>query len=515
MLSNLSPEKRERALKFIGLLTDEERAELDRLLIHPDHERIRYHLDPIAFVHEVLRVSHLAPYQREIITALAKHRRACVRGPHGMGKTAVAAMCILWFIAVHQECKIPTTASAWRQLTEFLWPEVHKWALRADWSRLNLTVRPGKELLATKLIFNPNRFAFALSSTDEAKIEGAHAEAILYVFDEAKTIDPAIWDAAEGALSSGQAYALALSTPGDSVGRFYDIQIRKPGYEDWRTIHVTKDECIAAGRMSAEWAEQRKKAWGEQSVMYRRRVLGDFAEDEADTLIKLSWIEAANQRWNDLAGQERALIAEGVPVVEAVERVWGPLTHLGVDPGRLDKSAFAFRHGDHIREVRTYTDRDLMVTTDRIVQACAEQDVVVHIDPIGVGAGVVDRLRQLHRERTFAPQAYRIPLRPINVGVATRMRDKTNELTFATLRDWLYWHLREVLEDGLIALPPDDMLTADLVAPRWTVTSGGRIKVEAKDDLRRRLGRSPDAGDAVMLAMMPDESPFKLCVGFL
>lgn len=514
MLSTLDPRLRQRAYEYLDLLTDEERSQLDALLLDPASERLRYRLDPIAFVTDVLGVKELAPYQVNILTKLATKRRVSVRGPHGMGKTAVAAMCILWFIATHDECKIPTTASAWRQLTEFLWPEIHKWALRADWSKLGLQARPGRELLANKLSFGPNQFAFALSSTDEAKIEGAHSEAILYVFDEAKTIDPAIWDAAEGALSVGDAFALSLSTPGDNVGRFFDIQMRKPGFEDWHVIHVTKEECIAANRMTEDWAEQRRKSWGETSPLYQRRVLGNFAEDETDTLIKLSWIEAANQRWRELKDQELELIASGLSEQEAIAEVWGPMTHIGVDPGRTDKAAFAFRHGKHIRDMQLFSDRDLMVTTNRVVFFHQDSNAVVQPDTIGLGAGLVDRLRQLHSEKLFAPSSPRPPLRPINVGINTKLTDKTGELRFQCLRDWLYWYMRELLEAGEIALPPDETLTADLVAPHWQPTPGGKIKIEEKESLRKRLGRSTDAGDSVLLALMPDAAPFQLCVAF-
>ena len=63
------------------------------------------------------------------------------------------------------------------------------------------------------------------------------------------------------------------------------------------------------------------------------------------------------------------------------------------------------------------------------------------------------------------------------------------------MREWL-----DPANSEQIALPPDDLLTGDLVAPRWRMTSGGRIAVEDKDGIKQRLGRSTDDGDAVMQA---------------
>ena len=106
---------------------------------------------------------------------------------------------------------------------------------------------------------------------------------MFYVFDEAKSIYVATWDAAEGAFSSedmegNDVRAFAISTPGDPSGRFYDIHMGKPGYDDWLAIHISLDDAIKAGRVSAKWAARRLKQWGEESSMYQNRVLGMFAD---------------------------------------------------------------------------------------------------------------------------------------------------------------------------------------------------------------------------------------------
>ena len=235
------------ALDLRSYLTTEEQALLDRYLWSPVKELKRYRIDPIAFAHEVLHMQ-LAPYQERVLTALCTKKRVAFRGPRGAGKSTIAAAAILWFLAVFEECKIPTTTSAWRQLIEFLWPEIHKWASQAEWWRVGLVVRPNKELMSLRIELTKNRVAFAMSSNNEARIEGVHSEAVLFVFDESKIIPEGLWDSAEGALgTSDDSYWLALSTPGDSVGRFFDLFTKRDRYSNWDIVVATLEECIAAG----------------------------------------------------------------------------------------------------------------------------------------------------------------------------------------------------------------------------------------------------------------------------
>jgi len=440
----------------------------------------------VAFAQDVLGVETIAPYQEEILQALVIHKRVGVRSPHGAGKTALAAWVVLWgMTAFTDDVKVPTTASVWRQLTKFLWPEIHKWASKADWRKLGLSVRRGKELLDQTFKLPGGREAFALASSDPSSIEGAHANTLLYVFDEAKAINNKTWDAAEGAFSSAgddtgsQAYALAISTPGLTSGRFYDIHRKRPGYEDWWTRHITLEEAIAAGRISRDWANKRKVQWGEKSGVYQNRVEGNFADESEETLIPLSWVEAANERWYACDGK-------GV----------GKQSY-GVDPAYKgeDQTCIAHLIGHVIQPLLYATKQDTMETVDQVVEQLGyDRDTPIAVDVIGVGAGVHDRLAQLKYNSI-----------PVNVASATTLMDETEKQGFINLRSALWWcYGRELLDPrnpNPIALPPDDLLTGDLTAPKYTRTSRGLIKVESKDDIRSRIGRSTDSADAVLLAL--------------
>ena len=451
--------------------------------------RERYRDDPAGFVRDCImwkEGQHITAYQVEVLNDIVEHKRESVRGPHGLGKTALIAWVILWFALtrdVDTDWKIPVTASAWRQLTKFAFPELHKWSRRLNWNvigREPFNERVELESLSLKMKTGE---CFALASDNSALIEGSHASSLIFIFDESKEVPAPTWDSAEGAFSTGDCYFLSVSTPGEPVGRFYEIQARRPGFDDWHVRHVTLQETIDAGRLNPDWVQSRRDQWGEQSAVFQNRVMGEFASSEETGVIPLSWIEAANERyeaWNDLPSSQKDAYL---------------FTCIGLDVARSgeDKTVFAHRYSDIITELRAYSKIDTMATTGiaaGILMAHPGSFAVV--DVIGIGAGVVDRLREM-----------RLGVEAFNASEHTDKLDASGELGFVNCRSAAWWNLREMLDPSrgaTLALPPDDLLTGDLTAPHWRVMSGGKIQVESKDEVRARIGRSTDYADAVIQA---------------
>lgn len=471
----------------------------DRLLSQskPDTETAaRFYNNPVGFATECIdfgTTGGLTAYQQDVLANLPEKRRVAVRGPHGLGKSTTSAICVLWFAltrdAAGVDWKVATTAGAWRQLERYLWPEIKKWAKRIRWDRLGRApLDERSELLSLNLKLKHGT-AFAVASSNAELIEGVHADSVLYIFDESKAISADTFEAAEGAFSGAnprgglpEAFALAASTPGEPNGIFYDIHARRPGLEDWWPRHVTLAEAIAAGRVAEGWADQRRRQWGENSAAYNNRVLGEFHSSDEDGVIPLGWIEAAMDRWRAWDEAGRSLPADGLRV-------------LGVDVARsgTDKTVLALRYGDVIAELRKTAREDTMQTAGRVKGILdANEGMTAVIDVIGIGAGVVDRLRE-----------QRMPADGFNASAGTKRRDSSGELGFVNQRAAAWWQLRELLDPASgseIALPPDDLLLGDLTAPHWRVASGGRIQVESKDDIKKRIGRSTDDGDAVVMA---------------
>ncbi len=452
----------------------------------------------------------LTQYQEDILNSVVDKHRVAVRSPHGSGKTTMAALLCLWFVTTREQMgvdwKVITTASNWNQLTHFLWPEVHKWSRRLTWNRLKLSKWQRSQQIFAMNIKGTYGEAFGLSPADPQGLEGAHATELLYIFDESKAIVDAIFDAAEGAFSTAglgvgtNAYAFAISTPGVPAGRFYAIHARHPGTEDWWARHITLQECLAAGQVTQEWVDQRRLMWGESSAVFLNRVMGEFAADAADSVVPLAWIELANERWRAkyvapngyLRGKERTP-HDGTP---AVVKPGEKLHVVGVDVARSgeDRCVYALRQGNTICELRRrqYTDSLMDIANDIEALQKAHGTPKAIVDANGIGAGVADRLRELRQPvSSFVAQAGCI------------RRDASGDYGMANARAWSYWNLREMLTpySGCdVALPPDDRLTGDLTAIKWRPVAGGRILIEDKEDIRKRLNRSCDDADAVAMA---------------
>lgn len=454
----------------------------------------RYFDDPVGFTRDCFlwnreNDEHPTPYQDEMQQSLVDYRRICVRGPHGLGKTGVSAWTLWWFAltreAMMMDWKVVTTASAWRQLIKYLWPEIHKWGRRINWIKVGRHEPKPKEELTTLHIKLTYGEAFAVASDRPELIEGAHADQILYMFDESKVIVDGTWDSAEGAMTGENSYWMAVSTPGEPQGRFYEIQTQQPGLEHWWTRHVTLQEAIDAKRITPEWANLCLSQWGEDSAEYQNRVLGNFAQEEADVLIPLHWIEAAMKRFTSRFSQSNMTIDQ-----------------IGMDIARRggDYSVIAKRSNDVILPLEKYGKIDTMQASGMVVPHLNRNgQLPVVVDVVGVGGGTFDRLIELYPDNDN--------LFPFHAQEKTMFMDATGQWAFSDTYSAAWWNLREMLDpanprklERLLALPPDKYLPAELSAPTWKVNSAGRIQIEPKEKIKERLGRSPDSADAVVMA---------------
>lgn len=211
---------------------------------------------------------------------------------------------------------------------------------------------------------------------------------------------------------------------------------------------------------------------------------GDFSaglRDHDYQVIPTAWIEAAQQRWRPDGGLRIAMTAIGLDVAQ----------------GGADKTVLAARHGGWYAPLVRKDGRD---TRDGSAVAAAvvalRRDrcpVVVDVGG-GYGGDTVARLKDNG-----------IPVLGFNGANASIAKTRDGQLHFYNKRAEAWWRLREELDPGqhggaAVALPPDPSIKADLAAPRWQLTTRG-IKIEDKDDIRKRLGRSPDEGDAIVMCL--------------
>lgn len=471
-----------------------------------DRGVLAYHDDPAGFARDCImwpkgrRTGKLGgplSYQEECMQALVEHGRVAVRGPRKLGKSAQMSWIILWFAltrdAAQEDWKVIVTNASWYQLTAYLWREVEtKWAPKLNWEKIGRgPFDSNTELMRRELRLRYGAVTLA-APTDSGKIEGAHADELLYVFDESKLIPDTTWDSIEGSFagvgpdSDVSAYVIASSTPGGKQGRFYDVHTGKAG-KKWHAIHVPLERLLQAGQATAEYVEESEELFGKDSAKFQNDVLGEFATQSEDAVISLAHLEEAHDRWEQL--ELRVSTSLIVPVHDSL----GPLEIIGADvAGRgEDRTVYALRHGKVISAILVRPhEPDTSLLTDELERLARtpERGARIVIDAIGLGEPIANELRK----------------RGCNVvdfiaSQGCQLRTRGGQMGFDRVRAAAWWNLREMLEPGSgyeLAIPPDEQLTADLIAPRWTEVAGGKLAVEKKDDIRKRLKRSTDSGDA-------------------
>ncbi len=448
------------------------------------------------FARDVLGV-RLDRRQRRILETIQVSRRTSVRSGHAAGKDYVAAVASLCFLYLNIPSKVINTAPTDRQVINIMMSEIAR-------IYRNAKVNLGGELWTHKITFkDPAWFLLGFKTKDKKPEDwtGFHSPNLMVVITEASGIDQVTFDAIEGILT-GNSRLVLIFNPNRTTGEAYQ-STKSPLYTKFKmnclnAVNVRAKKILIPGQVDYEWIDEkiRKPGWvvevEESKVnkdsydfrwegkwyspndLFLVKVMGEFPRATEDTLIPLSWIELANDRWQDLQGKGEGALKLGVDVAGM---------------GR-DLTVFAFRKGNVVEQFKTYSKQDHMVTVGKIRNTLIKKEDTAFVDSLGEGAGVYSRL---------------IEQKANAVGVkasesARDLSDMTEQRTFANMRAYLYWALRDALDpafDGELALPPIDELTQDLTEVHWSTRSNGDIIIEEKDRIKKRLGRSPDYGDAV------------------
>jgi phage terminase large subunit len=425
----------------------------------------RWRDDPVGFCREALGVTP-EPWQILALEAIARDERVAIRSGHGVGKSALLAWLVLWFLLTRFPAKIPCTAPTGHQLSDVLWGEIAKWH-----RRLIPELRDQLDVKSTRVERSgaPQEcFAVARTARREQPeaFQGFHSENLLLIADEASGIDDAIFEVGEGAMSTPGAKTVLAGNPTRTSGYFFDAFHRARGA--WATQRVS---CLESGLVAPRYADNIAQRYGLDGNVYRVRVLGEFPTAEDDAVIPLDWCESAVRR--------------DVEVIERARVVWG------VDVARYgsDRSALAKRRGNILlAPVTAWQGKSTMEVVGEIANAYAEADDdetpdEILVDEIGIGAGVVDRLREL-----------KLPVRGINVG-----ESPSDKARFERRRDELWWRAREWFEARNCSIAPDQDLIAELALPKYRFTSSGQLQIESKADMKERRVQSPDLADAFCL----------------
>ena len=487
--------------------------------------------------------------QEEVLDALMRERRVAVKSGNGLGKDFTAAVAVLWYLHCHDPAIVLSTAPTFRQVRHVLWRQIHRLHRQA--------ADPlGGKLLDTRWELSEERYALGLSADGADQFQGFHCENVLVVVDEAEGVDEEIYEAIDSVMTSQNPKLLLIGNPTSTAGTFHRAFHQHSGIYKTITISALESPNVAKGSIeipgltTAEWVEERRVVWGEDSDMFRARVLGKFPRRGEDSLISMDDIEAAlcDDGGGDAlrqAQEERSVVGSGgvgagfkpaagvsgrSPVMDGHSPVidghsplmvslsnhdrtasipdrygpnhdpfglflpgmsplgYGPVV-VGVDVARFgnDQTVVLTRQGDTVESIRAFSRIDTMTAAGEVMVAVRERRPdLVNVDVIGVGAGIVDRLDE---------QGVRV----YGINVAEKPRQ---DRFCANLRAEGYQNLARRFRERRIRIPRDTELISELSTLRYRYDSRGRLLIQSKDAMRKRGIASPDKADALMLAFL-------------
>ena len=445
-----------------------------------------YYDSPVAFLEDMLDME-CDDWQALVADDVAAEPKVAVKSGQGVGKTALEAGLIIWFLVCRPYSKVIATAPTMQQLYDVLWAEISKW----------LNTSKVKNLLTwtkTKVYMNGDSerwFATAKTATKPENMQGFHEEHMMIVVDEASGVSDPIMEAILGTLTGSDNKLLLMGNPNRIEGVFFDAFNKDR--DKFKTHTVSSRDSKRTSKDNIEMLESK---YGKDSDVCRVRIDGQFPKGALDSFISLETVELACSALNKLKQTE----------IDSAKTL-----HVGVDVARFgdDKTVITPRISTKVFEFRKYTKKDTMETAGNVLMCCKEymkkfphlKNCIVKVDDSGVGGGVTDRLKEVVK-------AERLPIKiiPVNNGESA-----TDEYYF-NLGGQLWGHVKELLEvnfsnnlqgkeDVQIELPNDTEMIKQLSVRKYHMTSKGKIQLESKDDMKKRGLGSPDTADSLALCL--------------
>ena len=475
----------------------------------------KYADDPVGFIRNELGEEPFEA-QAEIAVAVRDDTRIVVRSCNALGKDWIAARLAMWF-ALCREGYVIITGPTERQVKQIImlkevanaWRALGGHDLPADLLTMSLRVHG-----------NPHAGILAFTSSEASRLTGFHAPRVMVVATEAQGVPDFAYEAMRACATGDEDKMLFVGNPLTPEGEFFQI-CRSPRWKGF-ALSALDHPNLTGGRHipggpTRVWVEEMRSRYGEGSSIYRSRVLGEFPESSDEALVLRSWLDRSAALWKEIMGDGRSTDPHVATLAAEAKRERRDPT-IAIDVARYgpDFSCLAVRTGPLLRELILWNKCDTMETVERAEKELrrlkchprlqtgrritgyytgAQWETKpprgrILVDEIGLGAGVLDRLK----EKGWKAEGFSGAKRPII--------SSSGDL-YANRRAEAFWKLRELLEDGQIALPPDEDLFSELMSLHWLVNPSGKIQIEPKDEFKNRIGRSPDRADAVSMAFAP------------
>lgn len=432
----------------------------------------RYFDNPVLFAKEVIGIE-LTEQQTKGLSLLAqgKHKLA-IKSGHGTGKSCLEAVAILWFMCTRPLCKVMLTAPSARQLYDVLMSEVRTWYLKSILREFDIFRFTRDNIRINNVEYETMWFATCVSVANPENISGMHAEHILAVVDEGAGVNNEIFVRLEGVLTTEGSYIITCGNPSYTTGYFYDIFHKYQDDYDLLTFN-----CEESPNVEEVWIQAMKDKYGEDSNIYKVRVKGEFAPLNEEVVIRREEVIKAFDR--DIEEDENF-----------------EYIHIGVDVASGESNDFSVvsvrRHNVELE--RKKVKMKLRMFREELCEliesyARGEDFVIVNIDTTGLGFQLGQDLDD------YFQNYYNVEINKINFSYkAQRQKEYANIFT-----EMIFQFAERLPHISLLDID-ESTLDEDLSGRRYGYDFLNRYQAEKKRDFVKRVGRSPDEGDAVLLA---------------
>lgn len=501
---------------------------------------MKYQSDPVGFCKEVLGVTPTDDCEK-ILLSVRDNPVTIVQSANAVGKTFTGACIALWWLlAFPFSQSYLGAAQPIENLDRLLFGEIHnfvskKKSIFVNWSvKRRFIGQKGKRWWCAGVAI-PSQ---GTAEQREARFSGKHSRNLLFVFDESDAIPDEVFAGADSCMSSEHSRMLILFNPRAQVGPVYrkirDHQAHVITLSAISHPNVLTGENKIPGAVSRDITVQRFHTWtrplmeGEtyhdndivavpyflvgavapapDGTMYppleagvRKiiepafcyKVLGQYPFASESQLINDDWIATARSRWDLYVAKFGEVPPSGV----------SPRIGLDIAEMGSDSNACCLRYGGFVARLKTWGGVDTDITADRAVEICeVSNPELVVVDATAIGSAVAPSIVRKARAKGKTIRAY-----GIKASESPTPGSKTEFGDFQMIRDQLWWAVREWLRTDYGAmLPPDNLLLEELRAPTYRIKpTNSKLVVSDKDELRRRLLRSPDRADALCLTFMP------------
>jgi hypothetical protein len=428
----------------------------------------------------------LDAWQEDVVDLYMENNRLALVASKGPGKTFTLAMLGWHFFITNHQPKMAATSITKDHLMANLWAELLKW--RAKSRLLTLSTNEGFSKITLKghegYSFIDAR-SFSKSADEKAQqsaLAGLHADNVAFLIDEAGMIPDAVLITADAALSTGdsatkKAKLLVTANPEEPKGLIYNAYMGR-SVQKWAvyTISGDPDDPKRAPRVDIKWAREVIAQFGKDSPYALVNVFGKYPATSSNMLISEQEVRDAMSRTIDDNLLKNFQMRLGIDVAR----------------GGIDSTVFFLRRGKKAYPPEQIPSNvlgpELAGKAAMMVQDLKVERIFVD-NTGGFGGSVVDSL-QLFPNIDVTPVHY---------------NSKAQDKRYYNKRTEMWVRMRDWIRDGG-CLPNDPALAEELTTPRLQF-HGGMFRLEEKEQIKQRLGRSPDKADALAQTFADVEQP--------